>query len=428
MLYDNTQLASAYLHAYLLTGRQEFRRVCERTLDFMQRDLMAPSSDDRTGGFFSSLDADSEGEEGKYYLWTPGELEGPLSQPLQENPAITQADFFFAAHAIQPQGNFEGKIVLQRNLDDETLAQRFNIPVEQVSSALSRLYEMLLAARYRRVPPAADDKVLTSWNALATLAFAEAARYLQRPDYLQIARQNADFLLNELYLDKQLLRSWRNGKASHRAYLEDHAALILALLALYQSDPEPRWFNYAVQLTEDIFAHYADPGGGFFDTSDDAPPLILRPSDASDNATPSGNAMAALALIQMAAYTGNGAWRSQAETMLSTIQELAARYPTGFAFWLSTLDTATHPLGEVAILGDPASADTRELLATLWQEYRLDSLMAFSAYPPPHDAPPLLQDRPLLNELPTAYVCQCFVCQQPTNSPLVLATQLSQLT
>jgi uncharacterized protein YyaL (SSP411 family) len=411
MAYDNALLALAYLHGYLLSGEKNFRRVCEETLDFVLRELT--HSD---GGFFSSLDADSEGEEGKFYVWTQDELQQVLGSDFE---------FFKAAYGISPMGNWEGKTILQRALDDATLAARFKLDAEEAQRTLAHCHSRLLQARSARVRPATDDKVLVMWNALMLKAFAEAGRYLNRADYLQAAVRNARFLLENLYMNNRLYRSWREGQAKHNAYLEDYAALILALLALYQSDPNVEWYLSALNLADEMLQHFIDPDGGFFDTRDDHEALLVRPKDLQDNATPSGNALAATALLELAAYGDRPAWRTLAEDMLSSVYGAMLRYPTAFAQWLCAADFAVGPTYEVAIVGDPQRMETQALLNTLWGAYRPRQVTAFSSYPPPAAAPALLKDRPPINGLPTAYVCQGFVCRQPVNSPAEMEAQLT---
>jgi uncharacterized protein len=314
--------------------------------------------------------------------------------------------------------------VLQRARSDEELARQFDLPVEQVPERLSAIHQRLLQARSPRIRPGTDDKVLTAWNGLMLISFAEAARYLNRPDYLAAAQENAAFLLAELYQDGRLLRSWRNGSARHNAYLEDYAALILGLLALYQSDADPGWYAQAARLTEEMNASFSDPAGGFFDTRVDHETLLTRPKDLQDNATPSGSSLAAQALLHMAALSGRGDWRDQAEQMLAGIQPAAVRYPTAFGRWLSALDFALRPAYEVAILGDAGDPGRQELTAALWETYRPGVVAAISGYPPPPEAPPLLNDRPLQQGRPTAYVCQGFVCQMPVTEADGLRRQL----
>jgi uncharacterized protein len=247
MLYDNAQLVLAYLHAFLLTGEMKFRRVCEETLDFVLREMTHPE-----GGFFSSLDADSEGEEGKFYAWTQDELQTALGPDFE---------FFKAAYGITPQGNWEGKTVLQRALDDSSLAARFKMQPEAAREKLAQAHRTLLEVRSHRIRPGTDDKVLVMWNALMLSAFAEAGRSLGRSDYLQAAERNAQFLVDHLYLDGRLYRSWRDGQAKHNAYLEDHAALILALLDLYQADFRNEWFGDGIPAGRGNDRSLPRPGG-----------------------------------------------------------------------------------------------------------------------------------------------------------------------
>lgn len=413
MTYDNAQLALAYLHGYLVTGNTDYRRVCEETLDFVLRELTHSE-----GGFFSSLDADSDGEEGKFYVWTQDELEGVLG---------SEFDFFRAAYGINPSGNWEGKTILQRALDDATLAARFKMEQRELQQRLSRCHTMLLKARGARIRPATDDKVLVMWNALMLRTLAEAGRYLKRQDYLHAAIRNARFLLSNLHMHNRLHRSWREGQAKHNAYLEDYAGLILALLALYQSDPNKEWYLSALKLADEMVEHFLDPNGGFFDTRDDHEALLVRPKDIQDNATPSGNALAVTALLELAAYGDRTEWRNRAEDMLSSVYGVMLRYPTAFAQWLCAADFAVGPTREVAVVGDSRRTETKELLNTLWKTFRPRQVTAVSAYPPEPDAPALLQNRPLLNDLPTAYVCQGFVCLQPVNSSTEMESQLADI-
>jgi len=411
MLYDNAQLASVYLHGYLVTGEIMYRWVCEETLDFLLREMT-----NAQGGFYSSLDADSDGEEGKFYVWTYDEIQNILGPDFE---------FFKTAYGLTTQGNWEGKTILQRALDDSSLAARFKLDREAVHAKLSECHARLLKVRSSRVRPGTDDKVIVMWNALALTALAEAGRYLNRKDYLDAAIRNARFLLDNLYLKDRLLRSWRESQAKHNAYLEDYAAMILALLSLYQSNPDAKWYSTALKLADDMVTHFSDPNGGFFDTRDDHEALLVRPKDIQDNATPSGNALAATALLQLATYGNRSNWRSVAENMLASVQNAILRYPTAFAQWLSAADFAIGPTREVAIVGDLDDDKTQALVRTLWKSYRPQQVSAISAYPPGPGSPALLADRTLIGDQPTAYVCRGFVCLQPVNSSDDMEAQLT---
>ncbi|MCC6568813.1 MAG: thioredoxin domain-containing protein, partial [Anaerolineales bacterium] len=304
MLYDNALLARAYLHAWQITGDPFFKRIVAETLDFIAREMTHPN-----GGFYSSLDADSEHEEGKFYVWTLDEIRAVLK---------TDSDFFEAAYGITARGNWEGKTVLQRALDDASLAARFKLDTstslsassQTVPSKLADCHARLLSARAKRVRPGTDDKVLTSWNGLMLATIAEAARTVNETElqitYALLATRNADFLLSRLRPNGKLKHSWRGEKTTGEVFLEDYAALILGLLELYQTDFNDRWFSAAKELADEMIEQFNDPAGGFFDTSKHGEALLLRPKDTQDNATPSGNALACEALLKLAAFTDEG--------------------------------------------------------------------------------------------------------------------------
>ncbi|HEY3310430.1 MAG TPA: thioredoxin domain-containing protein [Anaerolineales bacterium] len=417
MLYDNAQLAQAYLHAYLLTGDETFRRVCEGTLDFLLREMRNPQ-----GGFYSSLDADSEGQEGRFYTWDLPELQETLGGDFE----FFQAAYGLSSHSSASEHELGGRLVLQRALDDKTLAARFKLSPEQTLARLADCHARLLAVRDARIRPATDDKVLTAWNALAMTAFAEAGRFLQRTDYLEAAGSNARFLLSHLTENGRLLRSWRAGTARHNAYLEDYAALVLGLLALYQSLPDVTWYTQALRLADDMLAHFVRLEGGFFDTPDDHEALLLRPRDLQDNATPSGNALAAAALLQLAEYGDRADGRKLAGDLLITVLEPAVRYPTAFAKWLCAADFALGPNRQVALIGQAGDRNLQALQTTLWKNYQPRLVAAISEDPPPPGSPALLNDRPQLHAQPTAYVCEGFVCQLPVNTVVEFNRQLEK--
>lgn len=411
MLYDNAQLAGVYLHAHLLTGDEGFRRVTQETLDFILRELTHPE-----GGFYSSLDADSEGEEGKFYVWSEAELR----QILEPSGDF---DLLAKIYPLSREGNFEGFTILQRHAGLGELAVALNMSLNAAAARLDQIHSRLLAARSARVRPQTDDKILVSWNALALRTFAEAARYLNRPDYLAAAQRNASFLLASLHPADRLLRAWRAGRARHDAFLEDHAALILALLSLYQSDPDPRWYAAAEQLAGEMVSNFSDPAGGFFDTRPDENTLYIRPKNNQDNATPCGNSLAAVALLQLAEYNGKSAWRSLAEAPFSALQDTIVRHPVAFGQWLQALDFLTGPVSQVVLVGTIGDPGLSSLQTELWRTYRPRLISAVTA-PQPQGAPILLQDRPLINGQPAAYVCRSFTCQLPVTSAADLGQQL----
>ena len=406
MLYDNAQLARVYIHAWQITKDPHFKQIVIETLDFVARELTEPS-----GGFYSSLDADSEGEEGKFYVWTLEEIR----QVLKED-----AEFFETAYGITGRGNWEGKTVLQRALDDSSLAARFKLDSESVPVKLAEAHVRLLAARSTRIRPGTDDKILTAWNGLMLATVAEAARALDEPElqskYLLLATRNAEFIMEALRPDGKLKRSWRQDKITNEVFLEDYAALILGLIELYQTDFQDKWFASALELTEEMLSLFSDPNGGFYDTSIENKELLLRPKDLQDNATPSGNALACEALLRLAAFTDNGKYRDLAEKSLSLIANQALRYPTSFARWLAAADFALGHVKQIAVLYKSNREDARDLLQTIQSEYRPNMVTAASSYPPSEQTPTLLMDRPLKDGRPTVYVCEGFVCKYPVNT------------
>ena len=413
MLYDNALLARAYLHAWQRTGKAHYRQICEETLAFISREMTHPD-----GGFYSSLDADSEGVEGKFYIWTQEEIREILED---------ESEFFEAAYGITSSGNWEGKVVLQRVVDDITLAARFTLDPKLVPAKLTSAHKKLLTARAKRIRPGTDDKVLTEWNGLMLIAFAEAARVFDNPDYLDLATRNADFLLTALRPDGQLRRAWREGQASSEVFLADYAALILGLLELYQSDFNNRWFIEAQELANEMIEKFGDAEGGFFDTTNEAAKastLPIRPKELQDNAIPSGNALAAEALLNLDALTGNTDNRQRAEDTLGLVSEFVGMYPTAFAQWLSGADFAVHNVKQVAVMGDLGRGETQALLAEIRSSYRPNMVVAQSPYPTPENAPELLHNRPLKEGNPTVYVCEGFTCQLPVTTPEDLRKQL----
>lgn len=410
MLYDNAQLARAYLHAWQLTGEPFYRRIVEESLDFVLRELTDPQ-----GGFYSSLDADSEGEEGKFYVWQAAEIEQTLGGDW---------DFFRAAYGITAAGNWEGRTVLQRALDDSTLSARFAQPIAGVAVKLAECHRKLLTVREKRIRPGLDDKVLTGWNGLMLSALAEAARAFEGTEpgenYRKAATRSADFLISQMRPEGKLCRTWRASKTSPEVFLEDYAALILGLLDLYETDFDNRWFAAAQELGDEMMARFDDPVGGFFDTPSDGETLLIRPKDVQDNATPSGNALAIEALLRLSALTDRAEMRTKAEDAFRLVAETAIRYPTAFARWLGAVDFALATVKQVAVVGDPAQSETQALLAEIRASWRPNQVTAASALPLPPNAPPLLAERPMLNGKPATYVCEGFVCKQPVNDPQAL--------
>jgi uncharacterized protein YyaL (SSP411 family) len=393
MLYDNALLARAYLHGWLVLGDDLFRCVVEETLDWALAEMRAPE-----GGFFSALDADSEGVEGRFYVWTVDELHAALAGEPDADEAIA----WFGA---TDRGNFEGR----------------NIPVrgpgrpERLGAWRRRLYDV----RARRVWPGLDDKRLTAWNALMIAALAEAGAVLERPDYLEAAADAAGFVLDALRDEHgRLLRTYRDGQAKLNAYLEDHAFLLEALLALYEASFDPRWFAEARALADTMIERFADEeNGGFFETSVDHERLLARRKDLEDHPIPSGNASAACGLLRLAALTGERGYAERAVGVLRLLHALASQHPQAFGHLLQALDFHLEPTREVALVG----ADLRPLERVVRRAFRPHLVLAGGAA----DGVPLLQDRPTVDGRAAAYVCENFACRAPVTEPEELERLLS---
>jgi uncharacterized protein YyaL (SSP411 family) len=396
MLYDNALLARAYLHGWQALGHERWRRACEETLDWALREMRGPE-----GGFYSALDADSEGEEGRFYVWTPGQLREALGDEVAD----------VAAHyGVTEAGNFEGRSVLH-------LPGGADGP-EPPGLAAARA--LLLEARERRPRPGLDDKRLTSWNALAIAALAEAGAVLRRPDYLEAARGCAEFVLGELSDGEgRLLRTYKDGEGRLNAYLEDHAFLLEALLALYEATFEPRWYERARELADATIARFGDSErGGFYSTSNDHEGLIARRKEIGDHPIPSGNSSAAMGLLRLAALSGERSYEREAEGVLRLFSAPAMRHPDGFAHLLRALDFHLAPTREVALAGE----GLEPLAAVVRAELRPHLVLAGG--PEGSDTPELLAARTTIDGRAAAYVCERFSCRAPVTAPEDLAELL----
>lgn len=414
MLYDNALLSRLYLHAYLVTQRPLHMRIVEETLNYVIREMTSPE-----GGFYSTQDADSEGEEGKFFLWMPAEIEQAL--PKED------ASLFMQYFDVTLHGNFEGKNILHVDKDAQQVADDAQISLDELRIMLTRDRDILFKVREQRVKPARDEKILTAWNGLMLRSFAEAARYMSRPDYLQVAINNATFLLDKLRKDGRLLRTYKDGRAHLNGYLEDYVFLADGLLALYEASFDPRWFTEAHSLMAEAITLFADAqNGGFFETGRDHESLISRPKETMDNAIPSGNSVAVDVLLRLAAFTGELSYRQRADDYLLALTDVLTQHPQAFGHALCALDFALSASKELAILGNVRAADTRALLEVINTRYQPNSVLACAA---PDDkaaiqAIPVLADRPLKDSKATAYVCENFTCYEPVNTPEALVARL----
>ncbi len=430
MLYDNSQLARVYLHAWQALGDPFYKRIALETLDYVAREMTHPE-----GGFYSTQDADSEGVEGKFFVWTVDEIRSILGD---------EAILFNEVYGVTSRGNFtehhlpNGQNILSIVKAPEAVAQPNGLSTDELDRILDQAHRTLFEARERRVKPNRDEKVLAAWNGLMLAAFAEAAREATFADphcvtpwgkcraeeYRSIAERNAEFILREMRLPNgRLCRTWKEGQAKLNAYLEDYACMIEGLLALYETTFAERWFIAARELADAMLQHFGDPAGGFFDTSDDHETLVTRPKDLQDNAMPSGNAMAVTVLLKLAALTGEAAYFDHAETMLAVLQPALVQAPLAFAQWLCALDFALSDPREIAIVGDLASDSTQALLAIVREGYRPHQVVAATSSD--RSPIPLLSNRPRIDGEATAYVCHHFACQRPVTDPAALRQQLA---
>jgi uncharacterized protein YyaL (SSP411 family) len=410
MLYDNALLSRLYLHYFQVSENASARATVEGILDYVLREMTHPE-----GGFYSTQDADSEGHEGKFFVWDIREIRDVLGE--------TAASRFCDYYNITESGNFEGKNIpnVTRSLEDVAVAHR--ISVGELETSLDESRRILFERREKRVKPDRDEKILTAWNGLMTASFAEAGIVLDRPDYTGAARRNAEFILSNLRENGLLLRTWKDGRAKFNAYLEDYAFLAEGLLTLFETTGEARWLKEAIALTDRMVEEFWDnEGGGFYFTGKSHENLIVRSKDYFDNATPSGNSVAALVLLRLATLTGREQYRNLATAVLREVGDQTRRYPSGFGYALSAMDFLLSTPKEVAIVGKDY-ADIKPMLAETWRRYLPNKVVAAGGEAA--ELTPLLENRPLVNRVATAYVCEHFTCKQPVTEVSALQEALS---
>ena len=419
MLYDNALLARLFLHTYLITGRALYRRVVEETLDYVLREMTDPS-----GGFYSAQDADSEGVEGKFFVWSPGEINAVMGD--------TDGEVFAGYYGVTAGGNFEGKNILNIRQNPEEFAETKGLTADQLGDIINRGSKALLEVREQRIHPMRDDKVLASWNGLMLRSFAEAAAALGRPDYLAVAIKNAGFLVGSMKSDGRLLRTYRDGQAKLLGYLEDYSFVIDGMLALYEATFDLRWLEEAVTLADSMIELFWDEGiGGFYDTGSDHETLVVRPRDVFDNAQPCGGSVASDVLLRLAVFTGKSDYSAKAAVPLRSLHQAMSQSPGGTGHWLSALDFYVSPPKEIAVIGPRDDPATQALLDTVFHRF-LPNKVVMGVEPPLSPTVgnsgsdiPLLAGRGMVGGLPSAYVCQNYACQLPVTDPAGLAEQLS---
>lgn len=407
MLYDNAQLIRIYLHLFQLTKDEFYKRIALETLEYVRREMLDPK-----GGFYSTQDADSEGIEGKFFVWTPEEVETVLGEDSQ---------IFSFYYDVSEAGNFEEKNILNVKNSFAETAEIFKISVEKLQEILESGREKLFKEREKRIKPFRDEKVLTAWNGLMLAAFAEASAILQSTDYLEIAKKNADFILESLQKDSSLLRSWKDGKAKLNAYLEDYANFADGLIELFQVSGEIKYLQEAKRLADILINEFWDEdNGGFFFTSVNHEKLLIRHKDFYDNATPSGNSVAADVLLKLAKLIGDEKYERFAITVLRLVIPQIKRYPSAFGRVLSTMEFYLNPTKEIVVLGD-----FEEMRETIWSDYQPNKVVVLAENGENAEVIPLLAERKMIDGKTTVYVCENFVCQRPVTKAEDLKEQLS---
>ncbi len=400
MLYDNGQLVSLYAQAYAWTGKKEYLDVVDQTLDFVERQWSDPS-----GGFYSSFDADSEGKEGQYYVWTTEELDRIL-------PEGQDRTLFYAYNDIRPGGNWEeGLNILQRHRRKEDLAAQFKISLEDFESSISRSNAALLNQRKSRIAPGLDDKILTSWNGLMIQGYLDAYRATGHDAYLDRARKGTSFILRDMMSDDfQLYRNFKNGKATINGFLDDYATVIQALLSLYQCTFEMHWLDVAKGLTDHVMTHFdGDPSGFFYYTSDLDPPLVARRIDYNDNVIPSANSIMARNMLSLGTLLDDESYTTRAHQMFEKIWPRLKKdgQPSFYSNWCQLLLSLIQPPYEVAIVGEQYKPAQEALL----KNYLPDALLLGGKS---EGNLPLLENK-LVDGQTLIYVCQNKTCKRPVS-------------
>jgi len=415
MLYDNALLSRVYLHYYQVSQDELARETTKGILDYVIREM---TNDE--GGFYSTQDADSEGHEGKFFVWDIAEIKSVLGEKV--------ANFFCAAYDITDSGNFEGENIPNIKHSLKAVAEKAGVTLDELNASLSQSKRKLFEVREQRIKPDRDEKVITAWNGLMLASFAEAGVVLDRPDYLDIARKNARFILSKLQRDGFLLRTYKDGVAKFNAYLEDYAFLIEGLTTLFETSGEIEWLNAALSLTDRMVEEFWDEdNAGFFFTGTSHEKLIVRSKDYFDNATPSGNSVAASVLLRLGILTDSEHFRNLAVSVFREVADSIRKYPSGFGYALSGLDFLLSTPKEVAIIAAEQSS-LKTFVRAAWERYLPNKVVAsaLSGDSAAIGSVVLLQNRNLVQGKTAAYVCQNYTCKEPVTEIAAFAEQLSE--
>jgi uncharacterized protein len=396
MLYDNALLVTSLSEAYQLTKNEIYREVIEATLAFIEKELMH-----REGGFFSALDADSEGEEGKFYVWDYTEIE----QLLGEDAAI-----FIRYFNVRKEGNWEGKNILHTSTTLDEFAQKEELAIEDVRKIIGKGREILLQERNKRIRPLLDDKLLLSWNALMNTAYSKAYAATGNDHYKEVAIKNMDFLIRAFCKEKnEFFHSWKNGQAKHPAFLDDYSFLIAALIDLSEITADNQWLHKAREITIYVIENFSDgESSQFFYTNVSQSDILLRKKEVYDSAIPSGNSVMALNFYRLSIFFDEPLWQQKAVQMVSSFGSMTTKYPTSFGVWLSALFQISFGANEIAILGP----DYLKILKKILTLYLPHSILM--AAPKENDFA-LLKGK-TFNGRTLIYLCRNYACQQPVDS------------
>jgi hypothetical protein len=412
MLYDNALLTRLGAHLWQATRDDEVKRVTTETVEWVEREMTSPE-----GGFYSSLDADSEGHEGKFYVWSEDEIDSLLG-------GSTDARVFKSYYGVTGGGNFEGGNILFVPRDRVAAAAHAEVDPERLDEIIARAKSVLYESRAKRVWPGRDEKILASWNGLMLRGVATAARVFGRADFASVAIRNAEFLAREMVRGGRVMRSHKEGITRINGFLEDHAAVALGFLAVYELTFDERWVERAREIADSLLEHFWDGQvRSFFDTAKDAEQLITRPRDVTDNATPSGTSLAVELLLHLSELQQDDEYRRRAVFTLETLAEAMTRHPIAFGHLLGSADMEINGAIEVALVGDSSSPAFKTLERAVAGQY-VPSLVLAGGEMGKGSRVKLLADRPLIDDKPTAYVCRAYTCDRPVTQPDALSDQL----
>jgi uncharacterized protein YyaL (SSP411 family) len=403
MLYDNSQLIKLYLEAYQASGDEFFKRIAVESLAYVRREMWSPE-----GGFYSTQDADSEGEEGKFFIWTPAEVLEILGEETGR--------IFCRYYGMTHHGNFEGKNILHTDLPLEAVAQEFHKAPDEVVAILQEARQITFLAREKRVKPSRDEKILTSWNALMISSVAEAYKVLGDPAYLEMGRKCSDFMMTHLFKNDRLLSTYKDGIAKLNGYLDDYDFLIASLLDLYEATFESAYLDQADHLARIMLEQFWDEEtGGFYFTGKDHEPLITRTKSGYDHSIPSGNAVAGMDLLRLSYLTDHSDYLTKAEAVLRLFYQPMQENPFGYASMLAALDFYLERPKEIVLVGKKESQETQQMLRQIHSLYLPNKTLSFVDPDRPDSGriPSLVKGKTQQNGTLTVYVCHHYTCSTP---------------